>query len=1335
MAIARHAQQKPLWRSTALRGALILGLLCTRSTQAGDDLSTGANLGSASGPLAVSDEVEEPAEGEPGGSRLGWTSLAETAGEAGMFMARGIARGDYRGYGLRDIFPLEQVFLPEVGLPSERHPSLLFAAAQADRIRKRTDRDPYSGWVEMVLGEARASLSVDLTDPGLTENERAKAVKSCAFAWWMTKQGAYLRKAREGLLHISDPPAVTTPEGGKFGLGWGDWIRASFLMPMYCVAYDLTAADLSDSDRRIIAGRLAAEVDQLYRHLIYAPPNNHKTIMATAVGTAALTIGDHDREKAQAWLDAAMANLRSGLAQIDRDGSYREGVYYAGYISQLLFPFLFYLKQTTGVDLLTHRRVEDLAAWFLRIGLPDGSIPLFDDAWRERHEFLPLLVGHSPLGGVARWRYEQLPPRSSGRLYEVEFFCAFDDRVPSRPPPWERTAFFPEGGMAVLGDGWSSEGMYLLLMGEDRKSLASGHEQIDPGHLILHAFGRELLTDAAAGPHGRESEDRSWYLSAEAHNMLLVDGRGPISHPFSGDQLGGRLGHCFSSPSLSGAAVQTRYAETQIQRSVFFLSERYYLLFDQLQSPRPHRYELVLHGLGQARQESADRISWTSPETSLEVQMIDPAAEPVEISLRAGQQAPQFKETHTHTYLQAGRSPRQQTRFTTLLLPRRSDRSGLEIIEVPVSARGRSRAWEIQGSDLKGTRHTLLATDGDTAAAGGTVSDARISVTAVDSLGRREFFLAAEATFYEHLGDTCFLSNRPVTVGFITSSGRWGGYLDAGADTVTLLLETGFDPGVVRFRRFPHPYYYHAGKVFLRLEGSGLLELGDGPPLMHIPEDRREHYPFLEQVAGQEDPMARLEELTPEQRLLVRQQAMDAAAGQLHPALRDLSEEMGLGSRGLEQAFGVLTGLTDMAYDPDHWARLNLPERLQGRTRSSWGELFYRQRGIVTDQGLRLEHLQGGVTTSGGASLTAGYEAPFSGVSHGMVEYREGGLSVTAAGEENADRRTGRLAIMHQPRGTVWGFLGRIDEGGDGYGLDLLYRGPVLTVELSEHIESQGERARRFFWARRGRRFSPRLEWRRESETASERLLAGWSCLPSAGWSWEMDARLEEDDRHWRTGELISLVTATGPVWSGEWYHEFRREEDWTGRIAFHGRRTGTRWTVRGHYSQRHRPFMIQEGLSLWQDWTQLVSLGTELLHRPVSAGEDFFLGKMIFHVQPHGGVSWRMTLEGDTRRREHIDWGVGIQHQGELGWGGEWSRRWSTEGRKHTLITLHGGLKNSPESGLRGRLDMELGPCSDVVAYRIEIQQIGPSYSPGLLLTKEPLIGVRNEGFIRFRF
>jgi hypothetical protein len=1295
-------------------GVAIAGLLLTSSTPAG---------------------AKKAGQTESDQSRSSWTALASTAGQAALSIAEGIATGDYRGYNLEDILPLEQVYVPEIALPLERHPSLLFSAADADLVRARIQREPYGRWWDEVLRRARSSLAVNLSDPQLTEARRAQAVKSCAFAWLITGQKQYLHKARQGLINISPPPAVTTPEGGQPGLGCGDWIRASFIMPMYCLAYDLTAEDLSASDRGAISARIAAEADQLYQHLIFAPPNNHKSIMATAVGTAALTIPEYDREQTQAWLDAAILHLRSGLSQIDRDGSYREGVFYAGYVSQLLFPFLFYLKQATGTDLFSHHRVSDLTAWFLRIGLPNGDIPLFDDAWQESHQFLPLLVGQSPLGGVARWRREQFPPVSSGLLHEVEFICAFDDRVPAQSPPWERTAFFPEGGLAVFGNEWSSDGIYLLLLGESGRVQSSGHEHVDPGHLILHAFGQELLTDPAAGPRGRQSVDRSWYLSGEAHNMLLVDGRGPINHPFSDDQLGGDLMHCFSSPALSGAAVRTRYAGTQIQRNVFFLGQRYFLLFDQLRSSQAHQYDLVLHGLGQARLENPQRVSWTSQDVSLWVQILDPEKDPPELSLRNGQRSPVYLHPQSYTYLRAGRSPRKRTQFRTLLLPQRNGSPGLTVTEVPISSQEQARAWEIRGPDLQGAGHTILTTDGNRAVAGGISTDARISVTAVDKLGQREFFLAAEASFYEHLGDTCFLSNRPVTFSLITRSDRWSGYLDAGQDTVTLFLETGFDPGQVRFERVPHTYRYHSGQVELRLTGSGLLELGGGMPLIHIPEKFRDRYPFLEQVARQENPRARWEELTPEQQLLAQQQAVDLTKGRLAPPLRNLSRKMGLGPNGLEQAFGVITGLADKAYDPEHWARLNLPEHLHGRADGPWGEMSYQQRGIITATGVRMEQLEGRLGAHNGALWKVGYYAPHSDETYGLLEYRGLKYSVLAAREEAQNRGQQSLSVYRHPGDRLWGLQGRVGDGWDEYGLDLLFRGSSLTAELSQQVGPQRRRSRRLFLTGHDHHFSPRLEWQDENQPASGRLSAGWTSRPVDGCSWDLDARLQERDRRWEVGQLISLITAVRPVLTGAWNSIFQEDIGWLGWAQLHGEHRDTRWTLRCRYGQHHRPFLAQQVLSVWRDWDGWVSSTSSLSYRPGRRPKDDLLADLSMHLQPPGTMRWHFKLASHFRRREKIDWGVGLDHRGRPSWGGEWMRKWSHLESYSSYLTLHGGATNSRGRGLRGIVEIRFCPSYDVAGYRIEIRQIGSTYSPGLLFSKQPLVGVRNDGFIRFRF
>ena len=61
--------------------------------------------------------------------------------------------------------------------------------------------------------------------------------------------------------------------------------------------------------------------------------------------------------------------------------------------------------------------------------------------------------------------------------------------------------------------------------------------------------------------------------------------------------------------------------------------------------------------------------------------------------------------------------------------------------------------------------------------------------------------------------------------------------------------------------------------------------------------------------------------------------------------------------------------------------------------------------------------------------------------------------------------------------------------------------------------------------------------------------------------------------------------------------------------------------------------------------------------------------------------------------------------------------------------------MTNSGGAGIRGRAEVELTSGGEAEAYEIEIQQLGHSCSPGLLFTKNPLTGVRNDGFIRFRF
>lgn len=1280
--------------------------------------------------------AEEKSSSEKPVLAAGLKRLASAGGEVGRAALQSVATADYRAYDLEDLLPLEQVFLSHIALPSERHPCLLFSEDQKDLIRQRTLRDPYARWWSCVLQRAESGLMENLSDHVMEESRRAFAAKSCAFAYVITGELPFLDKARQGLLHISPPPAVTTPEGGKTGQGWGDWIRASVLMLSYCVAYDLVAQDLSSEDRQVVAEKIAAEADQLYRNLKFSPPNNHKTIMAAAVGTAALTIPSYGQGQPQTWLDAAIVNLRSGLSQIDRDGSYREGAFYASYTAWLLFPFALYLNRTTGHDLFRHRRLEDLVQWIIRIGKPDGTIPLFDDAWQISRTYLPILVGQSRLGGVARWIYEREPPQTDERLNEVEFICAFDDRVRPEPPPWERTAFFSDGGMAVFGDNWTSEGIYLLLLGEENKVLASGHEHIDPANFVLHAYGQDLINDSGYGPMGRMSANRHWHLSAEGHNMLLVDGQGPNANPFSQDQKGGKLVHCFRSAYVSGAAVQARYRGTDIQRTIHFLGQRYFLVFDRLQSPKPHEYELVLHGMGRAQREGPDKVSWSPGPSKLEVEFLSLEGSPPEVTLRTGQHTPHYGSWEIHTYLKASRSLRRDAHFATLLLPQRNGSSLLKSVNIPVLSPGLAQAREISGEGLDGARHLLVTTDGQGATAGGVTTDGLVCVTSFGPDGHRQFFINSQGTFYAHLGDTCYVSDGPTTVTMITGKDRWAGYVDAGQREMIIQMETGFDPGRVRFRDFPVEYEYRDGKVKLYLKGSGPLELGDGPPLIFTPKGSRDRYPILDQLVRQEKPMARWEELSPERKFLAQTQAFAVARERLNEPLQGLSEKVGLGPDGFSRALGLMTGLADQAYDPQSWARLNLSQHLEGQRRLRGAELSYAQEGHLTEEGWGVERLEGQLSCRNGGSVKVGQYSPFPEVVQRTLRLDAGKFSLATGLErmEGRERWQFSTACFWSP--TIWGLEGYTQDGLDDYWLNLFWRGASLTAEATQYRGPETSSGRRLFLSHRGQTFSPQAELLDTGPGGETELRVSWSSRPFRGITWEFSSLLDQTPDEPLLREVGNTVSCRGEANNFQMYNLYREEMGSQGWATYAREWGSSRWDLRANFHQQGRPFVTQEKLSLQWNWAGLTSFVSTMSHqRHCPQGDDAVYLTISGHVRPEKAIRIHLRLEGSSPQSRLTAWGLGIDRGGRVTWGCGWARFEPPVGGRRSQLSIHGGWTDLERSGIRGRAELELNSENRLNAYQIEIQQMGPVCSPGLSLSKAPLTGVRNDGFLRFRF
>jgi len=630
----------------------------------------------------------------------------------------------------------------------------------------------------------------------------------------------------------------------------------------------------------------------------------------------------------------------------------------------------------------------------------------------------------------------------------------------------------------------------------------------------------------------------------------------------------------------------------------------------------------------------------------------------------------------------------------------------------------------------------LVTTDGRKATAGGVTTDGLVCVAGFAEDGQRQFFVNGQGTFFTHLGDTCWLSDNPVTVTMITGKDRWAGYMDAGEEEIAVQIETGFDPGQVRFREFPLEYEYRDGKVRLQLSGSGPLELGPGPPLIFTPKRSKDRYPFLDRLARQEEPMARWEELSPEERFLAETQALAVVKDRLAREAQKLSQRIGLGPHGLKRGFGLVTGLADQAYDPEKWARVNIPQHFQGRRTMGKADFSYVQEGHVTDQGWRVERLEGQLSQKKWGSVEVGHYSPFPEVVHRTVHLNLGKLSLGTGLERMEGNERYQFSTSYLQGASIWGMDGHTQDGPEDYGLNFFWRGPILTAEASQFRASGRPAGRRFFLRRHGQTFSPQAELQDPSPNGERELRVGWISIPFRRVTWEFSSLFGQLSPSPLIREVGNNVSRWGETFSSQLHTIYREGVGSRGSATFNRRWGSCRWNLQASFHQRARPFLTQESLSFLWDWKGQINATTSMSHRHrCPQGDNVILLSFLSHVKLERKTHFHLSFEGSCPEEKLTAWGFGIDRWGRVIYGANWTRFQPLEGEEHSQISLHAGLTSSGWTGVRGRAELQLNPENRIEAYEIEFRQEGPGCSPGLLFTKDPLTGIRNDGFLRFRF
>ena len=881
----------------------------------------------------------------------------------------GIVQANYRETPIDEVLELYQMPFPELKIPrKKKHPSLLFGSEALNKIRSRRFRSPYREWADNII-EAVQTLSYDPESPLLFELHRSKVAKLNAFAYFLTRNEDFLNEAMTALTHISETKPPCTAEGGVRNEGWGDWMQAAEALRQFAVAYDLVYDELTTEEKEYIKSRLAAQTDQLYRNLsripkslnstdlaigVGIPKNNHIVVIAIGVATVALVL---DHRNSQKWFNTAISELQCGLALIGSDGTYREGAYYARYIASALFPFVLYLDNITGTNLLEHPSLNRFNRWLIDIEKPDGSIPGFDDAFPERFLYQPIGVGLSPVGNELRYLFELHQDRySKSDPNYVEAFCAFDDRVRPSRPLYNSTIFYPEGGMTIFR---GNNEIYGLFLGEPGRPDISHHDHIEPTSFTLSAFGKDFLIDAGYGPGGVSSKNREWFTSAQAHNIPLVNGLGPNQNPVWGDDLGGTMTNNFKTRDFSSSTVKASYRDAEIQRTIWFAGQSYFVVIDDLSSKFKNRYSIPWHALGEFNLMDKNQVQWKQGNILLDVEFIRTDDKPLAIVTKQGLHTlSAYDRQHTTAVVQLPRAKNQK--LITLFIPKNIFEYSLRTQNQTLLSTGHATARKISSID-EGWEDIIVFAD-STWECNGVQSDAIITTFRKTQFSEIELISLISASFLTIDGEKIFESNQPIDLTINFDERGWFGYLDPkvqnlsdkNGENVVIKLFTHSDPGVVLFNKKTINYERLDNSLSFQIQRAGIFEMGFIGSRIKTTEPVRQDLPILEKLSSAPDLAWEMDNLSSYENLQLRNEIIQIVGP---TAIRQVDNWIGK-EDVLPSVYGITSGIFGSLWNASGDFQYNLPQRFKLERNISGHRIYYYEEGFLTESGINIRHHQ-----------------------------------------------------------------------------------------------------------------------------------------------------------------------------------------------------------------------------------------------------------------------------------------------------------------------------------------------------------------------------------------
>lgn len=391
---------------------------------------------------------------------------------------------------------------------------------------------------------------------------------------------------------------------------------------------------------------LSSLPDHAHYNRNFHAQNNWLTMEISALATVATNFPEF--KGSNEWLDYSIeVMVESMKEQVYPDGVQTELTSHYHITSLANFELFKNICDLTNRKLPDYfsQTIEDMNDYLARTMRPNGTGILNNDGDLDNNR--SRILNASQKHGRHDWEYIA----SNGQNGEM----------PKEGPSY----FYPWAGQMISRSGFDADAHWSFF---DIGPWGSGHQHSDKLHISISAFGRDLLVDAGRFAYTGEVAEkfRQYATGSQAHNLLLIDGKGqapgPLlaAEPVSDEQWHISSEYDYANGSfnafagLEGTAKHTRH--------IYYSRGHFWVIIDEITTDRPRKIETLWHWHPSCEVLKDGNRVFTQNEKG-NLQIIPLSNQDMEIFFVKGQENPDIQGWYSKEYNQC--EPNVTSIFTT----------------------------------------------------------------------------------------------------------------------------------------------------------------------------------------------------------------------------------------------------------------------------------------------------------------------------------------------------------------------------------------------------------------------------------------------------------------------------------------------------------------------------------------------------------------------------------------------------------------------------------------------------------------------------------------------